>query len=222
MKRALVLTAALVALAALLARPLPWPARWLEDVHPLLGAAPPDSFAREPDRDPWLDFRGKAFARARTKPRLLVVGGAGAAALAPRLEAALPAVEVVLAARAGYGVAQEAILVGRFAKALAVTEVVALDGDEPARLALGWTAEWDGERAAQRAPLGELLARQVGLVPAPLVPPLAPGAPGDLADRLARGRALVLALARAQGLAVLQGDAKDAEALLRRVVDAPR
>src|SRR5262249_14869990 len=154
--------------AELAGRALPGPPddRWWDEIHPLLGAAPPGSFARTREADSWADFRGRRFARSRpaATERVLIVGGAAAVHLLPALEARLPRAEVVLAARESYGAAQEAILVGRFARALDATMVVAVDGRELAgpERPDGWTPEWEWLLASLEAPVGELLARHSG------------------------------------------------------------
>ena len=180
---------------------------WVEDLHPLLGAAPADSFARQADADPWADFGGRRFARARgEKPRVLLVGGRAAVALAPRLEAALGGrAELVLAAREGYGTAQELILVARFAPVLSVSSVVALDGDELEATPpfQGWTREWDWQAAATEAPWGVLAAGRSALARRWLV--RAEEQPVSIAERWAgyeRRLGSVAALAHARGLAL--------------------
>ena len=183
--------------------------RWVEEIHPLLGAAPEGSFARRADADPWTDFAGRRFARRRGEvERVLLVGGAAAVELAPRIERALGArAELVLAAREGYGTAQEVLLVGRFAPVLAVTRVVAIDGDElaaPAPPEDGWTPEWDWQAAALEWPLGERAARWSRLVRSALVPRRRGSA--SLEERQARsvrGVRSIAALARARGLELL-------------------
>lgn len=200
----LVLVAGVLGADRLAARDaVPVPASWAQDLHPLLGAAPPGSFARAADADPWADLRGKPFARAVPPAgRVLLLGGSAALSGLVRLEAAVAPREVVCAARESYGTAQEVVVLGRFAPLLGASAVVAVDGEElaaPAR-PIGWTPEWDWAALAVREPALELVARGSGLVRRALLGrPPAP-APLELRRRgyTARVRALA-ALARARG-----------------------
>lgn len=195
-----------LAVGEVVGRRRPVLATWLEDLHPLLGAAPPDSFARRADDDPWADFRGKRFTKARgAKERVLVVGGTTAADALAAIESKLPDTEVVLAARDGYGSAQEAILLGRFAPVLQATRVIAIDGEElvgPLR-PNGWTPEWDWHEAAVASPIGEWLARRSGLARLVFVRPVETPAPfEERRARHLRGVRSVFALATARGYAL--------------------
>jgi hypothetical protein len=176
---------------------------WIDDLHPLLGAAPPDSFARKADDDPWADFRGKRFAKARAaQERVLLVGGADGVRALPAIETKLGGGEVVLAARDGYQAAQETILVARFAPVLAATGVIAIDGDEltgPSRPS-GWTPEWDWHEASVASPVGEWLARRSGLARLVFVrPDETPAPPEERRRRYLRGARSVIALCEARG-----------------------
>lgn len=181
--------------------------RWPEEIHPLLGAAPEASFARRPDEDPWADFAGRRFARARgPRERVLLAGGASAAALAPRVEAALAGrADLVLAAREGFTTAQELLLAARFAPALGIGRLVLVDGEElETRVPFeGWTPEWDWQAASLANPWGETLARRSRLARFWLVPARARRVPS--AEQLPGyerrlGEVAALARARGQGL----------------------
>jgi hypothetical protein len=158
------LVSAAFALEALGRRHAPSRPDWLEELHPLLGAAPASSFAREADRDPLVDFRGRPFPRRRTGTRVLVVGGDAAVRLLPEIERALSGAEVVSAAREGFGVAQEAAVLGRFGPAIDPSVVVAVDGEEllSSPSDAGATSEWEWSRSAIDSPIGESLARVSG------------------------------------------------------------
>ena len=191
-----------VAVGEVRGRALPVPARWVDEIHPLLGAAPPDCFARQPDADPWADFRGRRFSRHRQAPaRVLLVGGGAAVRRLDAVESALgPGVEVVLAARDGYRVEQAVVLAARFATALEVTHLLLIDGEEldAPDLPLGATPEWSWHQAALETPLGERAARSSGLVRGILVRTPPPASDARL-EIHRRGLSTVAALAVASG-----------------------
>lgn len=198
---AIAISLALVLALEVAGRAQPSRPGWIDELHPLLGAAPADSFARRADDDPWADFRGRRFSRRRgAAERYLVLGGAAAERALGELERRL-AGEVVLAARAGFGSPQEAILAARFAPVLGATTLIAIDGEElaaPARPA-GWTPEWDWHEAAVASPIGEWLARYSGLARLVFVRPVAsPGSLDELRRRYVRGVRSVMALATAR------------------------
>lgn len=198
------LVLALAAWGEIEGRRIPVRPNWIEEIHPLLGAAPRDSFAREADADPWADFRGRRFAKKRSaEGRALLVGGVAAVRLADAIEPRLGPTELVLAAREGFGVAQEAILLGRFAPVLDVSRVIAIDGEElVGRDVLnGWTPEWDWQESAIASPIGELLARHSGLARLVFFKEVKTPAPFErLRARYLRGVRSIAALAKGRKL----------------------
>jgi hypothetical protein len=174
------------------------------EIHPLLGEAPVDSFARQPDGPLLRDLAGRPFALAKLagRKRVLLLGGTRAAAASlPDALARATGADVIQGARAGYLPVQAFFVYAAFGRAWSLDSVVVVDGLEIRKAAppyVGFTPAWTRHRRALAHPLIASLSERSRLfdvligepVLGPTTEPARPATDEDVARAANDARAL--------------------------------